>query len=171
MSSGSKYKPSLKETFLGIGILFLLFIIASVIYWKQSHYNKEKFNLTIPPTGIVEKETPSSVQVSTTPTANIIPVGFQTMGDKEIFDEKTLSDKIDGKADLYLDCGFKKLECQKYVSAKDSKIWYEVYTYDMGNSRNAFAVYSNQRRPGSKDISIAQFGYKTENASNTYALK
>ena len=81
------------------------------------------------------------------------------MGAPEAFDKDTLSEKIDGKAELYLGAGFVSMTCQRFALAADPKVWLEMFVYDMGAPLNAFAVFSQQRRPGSAESDVAQFAY------------
>jgi len=86
------------------------------------------------------------------------------MGPPERFDAETLSEKIDGKAELYLSSGFVSLVCQRFFSAGDNRLWLEVFLYDMGDGRNAFSVFSSQRRADGWDADLTRFAYRTENA-------
>lgn len=79
----------------------------------------------------------------------------------ESFTPATLSDKIDGKAELYLAAGFAAMACRSY-QAGASRI--EVYLYRMKSPDAAFAVFSGQRRPGAAQSPLARNGYLTENA-------
>lgn len=72
--------------------------------------------------------------------------------------------KIDGKADLYLQSGFKRLFTQRFAPAGGGGLWAELYAYDMGSARGAFAVFGQQRRPGGRPLDIAPLAYATENA-------
>ena len=57
-----------------------------------------------------------------------------------------------------------ELQCQRFTVLTDPASWMEVFIYDMGRARNAFAVYGIQRRENSQDIPLADFAYKTPNA-------
>jgi hypothetical protein len=65
---------------------------------------------------------------------------------------------------LYLSAGFKRLESQRFKNDKDSTAWLEVFIYDMGNSENAFSVFSAQQRDDGKPADLGQFSYRTPNA-------
>ena len=82
----------------------------------------------------------------------------------ERFDRETLSDKIDGKAELYLSAGFVRLDCQRLTLAGQSDLWVEVFIYDMGSFENAYAVFSAQRRADATMLDFAEFAYRSENA-------
>ncbi len=82
----------------------------------------------------------------------------------EIFNEENLSEKINGKAELYLSAGFKSLTSQRFKKPGDPDSWLEVFIYDMENIVNAFAVFSVQKREGFLPLELTRFFYKTENA-------
>ncbi len=92
------------------------------------------------------------------------PPGLVEFGPLEQFDEDTLSDKIDGKADLYLSSGFRQLRCQRFALAGQEDAWFEWFVYDMGALPHAFAVYSIQRRPDATQLELTEFAYATKNA-------
>jgi len=89
------------------------------------------------------------------------PDGFRAASAAETYGPETLYEKIDGKADMYLEAGFRSLLCQRFVSVKDDGLWLEVFIYDMGTPVNAFGVYGQQKRSGVTDLDITPFAYKT----------
>jgi hypothetical protein len=92
------------------------------------------------------------------------PEKFSVFSPPETFDHMTLSDKIDGKAELYLPAGFKSLFAQRLKPQDSPDVWYEVFIYDMGTMLNAFSVYSAQRRDNARPEPFAEFAYSAENA-------
>jgi hypothetical protein len=99
-------------------------------------------------------------------TAALIPKvpGFTPLAPAESFGPDNLSDKIDGKAELYLSAGFKEMSCRSFTGGDQNKAHVEVFIYDMGSASNAFAVFSGQRRPGSPNIPLTPNAYATTNA-------
>jgi len=91
------------------------------------------------------------------------PAGLAPMGGAETFAPATLSDKIDGKADLYLSAGFVSLRDQRVKLSGGQGSWTEMFVYDMGLPANAFSVFSSQRRPGAADAGIADYSYEADN--------
>ncbi|GAB6127165.1 DUF6599 family protein [Humidesulfovibrio idahonensis] len=87
--------------------------------------------------------------------------GLKPLAQAESFTPVTLSDKIDGKAELYLSAGFAAMACRSY-QAGGARI--EVYLYRMKSADAAFAVFSGQRRPGAAQSALAKNAYLTENA-------
>jgi hypothetical protein len=82
----------------------------------------------------------------------------------ERFDRETLSDKINGKAELYLSAGFLRLDCQRIALSGRPDDWIEAFVYDMGSAPNAYAVFSLQRRGDGSPLDFAEFAYRAENA-------
>jgi hypothetical protein len=69
--------------------------------------------------------------------------GWKKAGPPEVYDRKTLFKYIDGGAELYISYGFEKLTAFRYVKGKDEEI--KVDLFDMGNSYNAYGVFSHGR--------------------------
>jgi hypothetical protein len=82
----------------------------------------------------------------------------------ETYNADTLYEKIDGKAPLYTDTGFEKLFTRVFKDNSQDSQTFEIYVYDMGNAKNALAVYSQQIREDAQALPDADFGYKTTNA-------
>jgi hypothetical protein len=99
-------------------------------------------------------------------TAAFIPevAGFTPLAPPESFGPDNLSDKINGKAELYLSAGFKEMSCRSFTVPDQGQAHVEVSVYDMGSAPNAYAVFSGQRRPGSPDIPLTPNAYATANA-------
>jgi hypothetical protein len=152
------------ETIISISILILLAVIGVLIFLQQSHFDEKYFNASVLQSGQAEKST-AATQKNDSLTINIVPPeGFAPMSDQEIFDQISLSDKIDGKADGYLQAGFVQLACKRFAKGSNETQWFEFYLYDMGNPRNAFSVYSSQKREGVTPENFTKFAYSTENA-------
>jgi len=83
---------------------------------------------------------------------------------REVFGPENLSEKIDGKAELYLSAGFLGLRSQRFAEAGKPEHWLELFVYDMGNRRNAFSVFRTQRRADAREAAFSSFAYQTENA-------
>jgi len=151
------------ETLSGGAILILLFLIAVFVYFQQFRYDPSLFN-----TQIVQSTQSKAPASQNSGEASLLdgltPPDFKAMGTAETFDKTTLSDKIDGKADLYLDSGFVSMTCQRFANSQKPDSWYEMFVYDMGSPLNAFSVYSNQRRSDGHDSTVSLFAYTTPNA-------
>ena len=84
------------------------------------------------------------------------------MSSVETFDRDNLYQKIDGKAELYLDAGVTGMKCQRFVDRDNAAAWMEVFVYDMGELKNAFTVFSKQRRTGVEEL--GELAYATPNS-------
>ncbi|MBU1040898.1 MAG: hypothetical protein KKF77_07360 [Proteobacteria bacterium] len=87
--------------------------------------------------------------------------GVKALAAAESFNPTTLSDKIDGKAELYLAAGFAAMACRSYQAGLGRV---ELYLYRMKSPDAAFAAFSGQRRQGATQSPLAKNGYLTENA-------
>lgn len=87
--------------------------------------------------------------------------GLKPLTAVERFNPATLSDRIDGKAELYLAAGFSAMACRSYQTG-NTRI--EAFLYRMKTPDAAFAVFSGQRRPGAAQSPLAKNAYLTENA-------
>ena len=155
-------RKSRRQTFLSMVILSILMVIGVGIFLAQYQYNPavlQKDALLPEP----NKDKPSSQLF---PNASFVPLpeGVQPLTATEIFDASNLSDKINGKAELYLSAGFTRLVSQRFTDKRAADLWIEVFVYDMGNSQNAFSVFSAQRRKDAESLSLAQYAYRTSNA-------
>ena len=99
-------------------------------------------------------------------TAALLPevAGFTPLAPTQSYGPETLSDKIDGKAELYLSAGFKEMSCRSFGLGAAGGAHVEVFLYDMGSAPNAYAVFSGQRRSGSPSSSLTANAYATTNA-------
>jgi hypothetical protein len=155
-----KGKRTKTETYIGLGILLALAGIAVGIFLKQFHYDPAIFVGSAPKAGNATALTVNlSGDIFADLAGSVVP-----LSPPEIFGPDNLSDKINGKAELYLSAGFLRLLSQRFADAGDRNSWMEVFVYDMGTIRRAFAVYSVQRRPDAENVSLTDFAYRTENA-------
>ncbi|EHJ49358.1 hypothetical protein DFW101_3360 [Solidesulfovibrio carbinoliphilus subsp. oakridgensis] len=78
------------------------------------------------------------------------------------YDPDTLSDRIDGKAELYLAAGFKEMSTRAYRLAGGARV--DAWIYAQTSPSGAFAVLSGQRRAGARPSPLSPDAYATENA-------
>uniref|UniRef100_I2Q3T4 Uncharacterized protein n=1 Tax=Desulfovibrio sp. U5L TaxID=596152 RepID=I2Q3T4_9BACT len=78
------------------------------------------------------------------------------------YDPDTLSDRIDGKAELYLAAGFKEMSTRAYTLASGARV--DAWIYAQTAPSDAFAVLSGQRRAGARPSPLSPDAYATENA-------
>jgi hypothetical protein len=137
-----------------------LVAVAFGVYTKQFYYE---------PSVQIPRETQVSAGSTLGPLSMIgssalLPPDMVPMNAPESFGRGNLSDKINGKAELYLPAGFVGLQCQRFARKSDPEIWMEVYAYDMATLWQAFAVFSMQRRSDMDPSDLTRFAYGTQNA-------
>lgn len=149
------------ETVISISIVAVLLIIAAILLVRQSDTDISRFGIVAENVQLAQKP-PSIAKDSPAIPA---PTEFDKLSAEEIYTAENLYEKIDGKAPLYTEAGFLKLYCQRFVDKSDPNLWMEVFLYDMGNIRNAFSVFSMQRRPDAKILPTftQTYGYGTSN--------
>jgi len=159
-----KAKVGPTQKLIGYAILAVLALITVWLLVQQSRFN---------PAVIVAMRTPllkgrpqaASTQVISATAAPLPEVsGFTPLAPIESYGPENLSDKIDGKAELYLQAGFKEMSCRRFSLGAAGTAQVEVFLYDMGSAPNAYAVFSGQRRPGFPSISLTANAYATANA-------
>jgi len=79
------------------------------------------------------------------PEASCAP-GWSMEGKALLYDKDTLSDRIDGEAELYFPYGFQRMTAGRYASAKTPGGGLDVEVYLMGSPLDAFGMYANYRQ-------------------------
>jgi hypothetical protein len=154
-------RPRRAESLISLAVILLLVLIGAGVFIKQFHYQpgrlgREGADLVRFDPGQSKPKGPAIIPA--------LPAGFEELSEVETFDSENLYNKINGKAGIYLQSGFEKLTCQRFVSAADAEMWLEVFIYDMGSVRNAFAVYSVQRRQDAQPLTEPLMGYQAGGA-------
>jgi len=151
------------ESVISICLLVVLLLIGLGVVIKQSYYygsksGMETANAALPgqksEAGEKEKEILLALK----------PVGFEGSAKVTAYNNANLYEKIDGKADQYIEAGFQGLFTRLFTNKNDNTPGMELYLFDMGNARNAFSIYSMQKRPGVESADGLKFGYKTSNS-------
>lgn len=158
-----KAKVSSAQRLTGYSVLAVLGLITVWLLVQQSRFNPAVNVALRTPLG--GRPQAASVKGSSA-TAALLPevAGFTPLAPGESFGPENLSDKIDGKAELYLPAGFKEMSCRSFSLDSAGKARVEVFIYDMGSAPHAFAVFSGQRRPGSPSFPLTANAYATANA-------
>ena len=158
-----KAKVGAAQKLTGYGILAVLGLIAAGLLIQQSRFNPAVIVALRAP----DKGRPQAVSApALAATAALIPEvdGFTPLVPTQSYGPDNLSDKIDGKAELYLSAGFKEMSCRSFGLGGSGGAHVEVFVYDMGSAPNAYAVFSGQRRSGSPTIPLTANAYTTANA-------
>jgi len=151
------------ESIISVCLLAVLFLIGVGVFLKQSDSDMSRFGIYTAASGLSSQESQANSLEITLGT--LVPMGFETFSESQTYTEENLYEKINGKAPLYIESGFRKLFTQRYVSKDDQNLWMELFLFDMGTAKNAFSVYSVQRRPDAEALPTMQFAYRTTNAS------
>ncbi len=153
--SSEKSTITAMERRVGFGVLLGLAAIAFGIYTVQFRFNPAvTARQTLPEAAVAQSEFSL---------ADLAPNGVAPFSPPERFDPDTLSDKINGKAELYFSAGFVALTARRFALADDPSLWFEIFVYDMGTARNAFSVFSMQRRGDLEAGGPTVFSYATPN--------
>ena len=157
-----KDPPSRIETAISWAIMGVLVVIAMGVFIKQFDYDPALLIPTVTALQAPDEDPPARPTQSDF--SDLMPEDMTPLNPLESFDPDTLSDKIDGKAALYLSAGFLNLRCQRFVRNDVAQSWMEVFVYDMGTHLQAFSVYSAQSRAEAKPLGLTPFSYGTKNA-------
>ncbi|MCF8033547.1 MAG: hypothetical protein K9K66_04790 [Desulfarculaceae bacterium] len=145
--------PSRAQRLSGLAVLLALVLVAAGVLWQQASYDPASWGWGgAAPGG------------GAGPLASLAVPGLEPREAGASFDPATLSDKIDGKAELYLAAGFERLYTRRYALKGQPAIWLELMLYRMKDQRAAFSVFSNQRRPGPTPPGLGPNAYATSNA-------
>ena len=156
----TRHLPLRSRTPVAVAVLACLAAIAGGLLWSQSHFSPAVTNFLRAAAGPAGGAAAPGAQTAIL----ALPEGITALTAPERFDRETLSDKINGKAELYLSAGFTGLEAQRLAVADPAGAWIEVFLYAMGSVENAYAVFSSQRRADGVPIGVAEFAYRAENA-------
>jgi hypothetical protein len=120
------------EIYVGYTILIVLLVISGGILLKQSKYDPSIFTPTT-----FQPESPALTYPRTSSPPDLIqyaPKSLTALTPPETFGPKNLSDKINGKAELYLSAGFVNLASQRFAIEDEPTAWMEAFIYEMDHS-------------------------------------
>ncbi len=149
------------ESFVGYAVILLLVIITGGIFFKQA-----RFDPSVLKPAFSQQELSTQPLSTLTPPQDLLryaPQNLILLSPVESFGPENLSDKINGKAELYLSGGFVRLVSQRFAIEDEPDAWMEAFIYDMGSPRGSYAVYSLQKRFEAKELELGDYGYGTEN--------
>jgi hypothetical protein len=157
-----KTKAAPKQTLLSLMIVGILVVISVGVYFAQFNTNPAVQQMA----PVLKGDDKNQIAPPASSEKSLIssPPGQSPLSPAETFDAATLSDKINGKAELYLSAGFVRLHSQRFKDESDGDVWMEVFVYDMQTPQNAFSVFSAQRRDDAQTLDVAPYAYQTPNA-------
>ncbi len=129
------------------------------LFIKQSTYDISRYGIVLSKDAEAAEQSALGQDFFT----GITPSGFSLFRADEHYGRDTLYEKINGKAPLYLDAGFRHLHTQRYSPVNVTGTWIEIFIYDMGDGKNAFSVYSSQKRADAAGVTGISTAYKTGN--------
>jgi len=152
------------ESAVSVLLLVTLLLIGLGVLRKQSDADMGRFGIDTTIAGLSSQ--PMEAQTQEPDLGSLAPAGFKELSGTEIYDPENLYEKINGKAPLYIESGFVKLFTRRFVSEEDENLWMELFVYDMAAVRNAFSIFSVQRRADVDILALfhPSFGYRTDNA-------
>ncbi len=162
MNQKAKPQKAPQQTLLSLMILGILAIISGGVFLAQFNYNPAVHQMA-PVLAAADKH-PATAPAAADNSLISAPPGQSPLSPPETFDAATLSDKINGKAELYLSAGFVRLSSQRFKNPAAADVWMEAFVYDMGSLQNAFSVFSAQRREDARTLALGQYAYQTPNA-------
>lgn len=150
------------ESAVSICLVAILFLIGVGIFLKQFDVDMSRFGIEATRHRRAKLSAQKGEKIALD---SLAPSGFGTLAKTETYTTENLYEKINGKAPLYIESGFKDLLTQRFISKDRENLWMELFIYDMGNIENAYSVYSTQKRAEVEMLSFAypRFHYKTSN--------
>ena len=104
---------------------------------------------------------PGAVLAAAEPQGLLPPVacaGWKLEGKPQLYDRDTLSDRIDGEAELFFPYGFQRMAAARYLSAKDPAAGIDVEIFRLGSLLDAFGMYANYRQKDARALAIGAEG-------------
>ena len=151
------------ESAVSICLLGILVLVAVGVLLKQADVDMSRFGTDPVAAGVIGPKSQAMTTQGEISLTALLPPGFKKLSESEFYNADNLYEKINGKAPLYIESGFERLLTQRFASIRDESLWAELFIYDMANLRNAFSVYSRQRRADVEILPDTRFGYRTGN--------
>lgn len=160
----ARSRPDKSERLTGYTVLAALAAVAVWVLASQARFNPAVIVAMNHPKGAGRIVTGQRQDATVTAAHLTGLTGFAALSPVESYGPETLSDKIDGKAELYLASGFQEMSCGSFAAGDAGGARVEVFLYAMESPKDAFAVFSGQRRPGADQLSLSPNSYATGNA-------
>ena len=147
----------MRETHWSLLILTVLVAISLGVFITQFQLNPaiSVFN---------SKSSENPGIINSTKYKTFLPEGSFLRSSIETFGANNLFEKINGGADIYLSSGFVWLQSLRFAKNENKANLVEIFIYYMGNSQNAFSVFSSQRPKNPRSLKLTKNSYKTQNA-------
>jgi len=161
------------ESAISVLLLAVLLLIGLGVFIRQFDVDMGRFGIDTTTAGPLSEQIEPNTQEPALDA--LTPDGFKKLSETETYEAGNLYEKINGKAPLYTESGFVKLFTQRFISLPrpsqrgvgkdDENLWMELFVFDMAAIRNAFSVYSVQKRADAQTPAFAkpQPCYRTSN--------
>ncbi len=151
------------ESAISILVLAVLFLIGLGVFIRQFDVDMGRFGIDTTIAGPLLEQTEPNTQEPALDA--LMPDGFKKLSETETYEAGNLYEKINGKAPSYTESGFVKLFTRRLISKDDENLWMELFVFDMAAIRNAFSLYSVQKRADARMFAFAkpQPCYRTSN--------
>ena len=126
------------ETRISLVILAVIVIVGACVYLRQFQFNPAVIALQPESQVLKSSAGPSPLAPIDVTGSDLVP-----FSPPERFDPDTLYQKINGRADLYLDAGFVSLHAQRFATGKSDGQWVELLVYDMATPDNLAPFWKN----------------------------
>lgn len=93
-----------------------------------------------------------------------LPAQWKLVTSVSAFGPERLYEKINGRAEFYLENGFRRLETATVSPTDATNKLFDVYVYEMASPRHAYAAYSLQQRDDAQYLPKLGYAYHAENA-------
>ncbi len=101
--------------------------------------------------------------------ASITPEGWELYDEVGSFTAANLYERINGRAELYLSYDVLTLNTATYERKSNIEDFLEISVYEMGNTTNAFGIFSMERAPGETPCELGRLSYRSD--ANCYIWK
>ncbi len=151
------------ESAISVFLLTLLLLIGIGVFIRQFDVDMVRFGIDTTTAGPLSEQIEPNTQEPALDA--LTPDGFKEFSEIETYDAGNLYEKINGKAPSYTESGFVKLFTRRFISKNDESLWMELFVFDMAAIRNAFSIYSVQKRADALMFAFArpQPCYRTSN--------
>ncbi|MDH7568093.1 MAG: hypothetical protein QHJ73_00730 [Armatimonadota bacterium] len=126
--------------------------------------------LPLPPGTALPPGSPAGAPAAQVPSLGVFPAsfgepGWTPNGRVERFNPDNLYEKIDGKAEFYLKFGAASLQTLSYADQRTPGRFLDAFVYDMGDARNAFGIFANERPKSAQTASLGDQGYTADGST------
>lgn len=143
----------------------VLTVLVSITVWLgliQGRLSPAVLVALAPPKPVAGAQNPASGRTFATAAFLSQLPGAEPASPVDSYDADTLSDRIDGKAELYLAANFQEMSTRTFTLTGGARV--DVAVYAQKAPSDAFAVLSGQRRSGAEPSPVSPDAYATENA-------